>query len=59
MPEMTEVEIPEDFLSKVYIARCGFDFKKTCSGPEGQISDFNIWKRFLSPQEMIDFTTCK
>ncbi len=56
---MTEVEIPENFLSKIYIARCAFDYKFTCSTPEGQISDFNIWKRALTQEEAEDWTTCR
>ena len=57
--EMTMVDIPEDFLSKVYLARCSFDYKFTCSTPEGQISDFNIWKRALTQREAEDWTTCR
>jgi hypothetical protein len=56
---MTEVVLREDFLQHVYIARCNFDFKMTCSGPEGEISDFNIWDRALSLEELEDWTTCK
>ena len=60
-PEMDlkGVEIPEDFLSKVYIARCNFDYKNTCSSPEGQVSDFNIWSKSLSVDEMKDWTSCR
>lgn len=58
-PNLEDVEIREDFLSKIYIARCSFDYKFTCSGPEGQVADFNMWKRPLTAREMIDFTTCK
>ncbi len=56
---MTKVVIPDDFLNKTYLARCAFDYKYTCSTPEGQISDFNIWSRALSSQEAIDWTTCR
>ncbi len=56
---MTLVDIPEDFLNKTYLARCSFDFKNTCSTPDGQISDFNIWSRALSEQEAKDWTSCK
>ena len=58
-PDLNKVEFPPDFLSKIYLARCSLDFKKTCSTPEGQISDFNIWKKPLSTKEMMDFTTCR
>ena len=58
-PGLTEVVIPSDFLSKVYLARCSFNYSNSCSGPEGQISDFNIWDRALSQKEAEDWTTCR
>lgn len=54
-----DVQIPGDFLSKVYLARCSFDYKGTCSSPEGQISDFNVWDRALKLSELEDWTTCR
>ena len=56
---MTKVHIPNDFLSKIYLGRCSFDYKNSCSSPEGQITDFNIWDRPLTAEEAIEFTTCK
>lgn len=58
-PAMTGVVFPPNFLSKVYIGRCSFDFKQTCSTPEGQLTDFNMWDRALSLKEMEDWTTCQ
>ncbi len=58
-PDLKEVQIPEDFLNKTYLARCSFDYKFTCSTPEGQISDYNVWSRALTLQEAEDWTTCK
>ncbi len=58
-PEMTEVEFPDDFLSKVFVGRCSYDFNNGCSSPEGRITDFNIWDRFLSTEQLIEWTTCK
>ncbi len=57
-PDLTKTEIPPHFLSGVYIARCSLDYKGSCSSPEGQVSDFNMWSRFLTEQDMKDFTTC-
>ena len=56
---MTKVDIPTDFLNKTYLARCSFDFKYTCSTPEGQISDFNIWSRALTRKEAEEWTSCR
>jgi dissimilatory sulfite reductase (desulfoviridin) alpha/beta subunit len=58
-PSLKETKIPEEFLSKVYLARCSFDYDKGCSSPEGQISDFNIWDRALSEKEATDWTSCR
>ena len=58
-PDLTQVAIPDDFLSKVYLARCALDYKNTCSSPQGEITDFNIWSKALTPDEMKDFTTCR
>ena len=56
---LTDVDIPENFLSHVYIARCPFDYKLTCSSPTGEISDFNVWNRSLTEEEALEWTTCK
>ncbi len=58
-PEMTHVQIPEDFLSKVFLGRCSNEYKYACSSPEGQYTDLNIWDRFLSAEELIQWTTCR
>ncbi len=59
-PEMTQVYIPEDFLTKVYLGRCSnVDKKYACSSPESQYTDFNIWDRFLSTEELIKWTSCQ
>ena len=56
---LNDVQIPPDFLNKTYLGRCSFDFKKTCSAPELEIADYNVWDRSLSVVEMVEFTTCK
>ena len=58
--DLKHVVIPEDVLiDRVWLARCHFDWKGSCSGPGGQVTDFNMWKRALTTQEMMDYTTCK
>ncbi len=58
-PQLVNVSIPADFLSKVYLGRCAYDYINTCSLPGGQISDFNVWSRALTEKEMQDWTTCR
>lgn len=58
-PDLLNVEIPRDFLSKLYIGRCSFDFKKTCSSPMAELADLNVWSRFLSIDELKAWTTCR
>ncbi len=56
---MDRVDIPEDFLSKIYLGRCGYDYNYACASPEGRIADFNVWDRFLSTEQLMDWTSCK
>ncbi len=56
---MTGVDIPEDFLTKVYLGRCSYDYKFACSSPESQYTDFNVWDRFLSTEDLVKWTTCQ
>ena len=58
-PELRNVEIPTDFLTKTYLGRCNFDYKASCSGPQGEIADFNVWSTAKSVQELKDWTKCK
>ncbi len=50
--------IPGDFLNHVYLGRCP-PADDDCSRHGGQISDFNMWSRPLTKQEMMDWTSCK
>ena len=56
--ELSSLTFPHDLLSKVYLGRCALDFKGSCTGPEGQLADFNVWNKALSLDEMKRFTTC-
>lgn len=58
-PLLKNVKIPSDFLNKTYIGRCPYDFKGGCSNPGGMLSDFNIWDRALTEEQMKSWTTCK
>ena len=59
--EMTEVEIPEDFLSHFYLGCCTADRDPNyaCSSPGSEYSDFNVWDRSLSTDQLVRWTTCK
>ena len=57
-PNLADVVIPEDFLTKIYLARCSYNYSNSCSSPQGQISDFNIWDEFKSDQFLLEWTTC-
>ncbi len=58
-PDLTEVEVPEDFLGKVALGRCNVDSDNGCSPPEGQITDFNMWDTFLDTPFLEDWTQCR
>ena len=58
-PTFTKVQIPGDFLSKVFIGMCNFEYKKTCSGPRSEFADLNIFGRELTQDEAQDWTTCR
>ncbi len=57
--EMTQVEIPKDFLSKVFLGRASYDYKYSASSPESQYADLNIWDRFLTTEELVKWTVCE
>lgn len=56
---MTQVEIPKDFLSKVFLGRASYDYKYSASSPESQYADLNIWDRFLTTEELVKWTVCE
>ncbi len=58
-PEMTGVIIPEDILSKTFLGRCNNEVMFACSSPEAQYTDFNMWDRALTTEELVKWTTCK
>ncbi len=58
-PEMTDVKLPDSFLSDFYLGRCNYDEEYSCSSPESKFTDLNIWDRLLSTQDLLDWTTCR
>ncbi len=51
-------QYPDNFLDYVHLGRC-FNDDARCSAPEGEFTDFNIWKRYLTEQELKDWTSCR
>ena len=58
-PEMTEVQIPTDFLNKTYIGRCSKNSEYACAPPGGQYTDLNIWDSFLDTEQLLSWTRCR
>ncbi len=58
-PEMTEVALPERFLSEFFLGRCSYSHKFACSSPESEYTDLNIWDRSLSMDQLVKWTTCQ
>ena len=58
-PNLVDTVIPPDFLTKIYLGRCAFDYQPGCTTPGAQITDFNVWDRALTQQEATDWTSCK
>lgn len=57
---MTEVDLPESFLTKFFLGSCSYGKSKyACSSPAGKYTDLNIWDKFLSNEQLISWTTCK
>ena len=59
IPNLVDLEIPRDILNHVYLGRCNFDYKSTCTAAEGQFADLNIWSKPLTKDEMKAWTTCR
>ena len=63
------LEVPNELLDMIYVGKASdFDLddtvvsdkiKRSQRSQPGQISDFNLWNRSLSPNEMIEWTNCK
>lgn len=56
---LANVTLPKDLLSKVYLGMCVNHDKDPCSKHAGKFTDFNVWDRALTEQEMLTWTTCK
>ena len=51
-PNVAEVVIPTDFLSKLHLGRCSYSFKGKCTAPGALFTDFNVWSQALSLDKM-------
>ncbi len=56
---LSQMAIPDDMLTHVYLGRCSHNYSNHCSLLGGQISDFNVWDRALSEEEAKDWTSCR
>ena len=63
------LEVPNELLDTIYVGKASdFDLddtvvsgntKRSQRSQPGQISDFNLWNRSLTSNEMIEWTNCK
>ena len=52
-------KVPVEFLLQVYLMRCANDYEKECNNFGAEMTDFNMWSRSLSDQELFDWTSCE
>ena len=58
-PHLLDMIVPLELLKKVILMRCLSGFKTDCTMPGGLITDFNIWDRSFSADDMKLWTTCQ
>ncbi len=51
--------VPDDWLKNVYVGMCPLGGTYSCSRHSGEVTDFNIWSRAMSKEEMLAWTSCK
>ena len=56
---LMDMTVPLELLQKVLLMRCLLTGKPDCTMPGGLITDFNIWDRSFSADDMQKWTTCK
>ena len=56
---LKDLEVPINLLLKVHLLRCNNGYDLDCTTPGGMVTDFNIWDRAFSPEELTDWTTCR
>ena len=52
------MQFPENFLDYVFVGRCIKD-EPSCSAPEGEFADVNMWSRSLTEEELGEWTGCR
>ncbi len=56
---LSELKIPRELAYKVHLMGCNNNFTRDCTAPGGLVTEFNLWDRGLSLQEMKEWTTCR
>ena len=56
---MSELHIPLELLTRIYLMRCLNDFEVNCVTPGGMVTDFNVWDREMDEKWLKDWTVCQ
>ena len=55
---LRDLTVPLELIHKVLLMRCPWGNMPDCTMPGGMITDFNIWDRSFSAEDMKKWTTC-
>ena len=56
---LKDLEVPLSLLLKVYLLRCNNAYELDCTTPGGMVTDFNMWDRAFTPEDLQDWTSCR
>ena len=56
---LLDMRVPLELLQKVLLMRCLLQSVPDCTMPGGLITDFNIWDRSFTADNMQRWTTCQ
>lgn len=56
---LAELSVPLGLLRKVHLMQCLSKNTAECTMPGGIITDFNIWDRAFSEEELMHWTSCR
>ena len=56
---LQDMTVPLELIHKVLLMRCPSGDMPDCTMPGGMITDFNIWDRSFSSEDMKKWTTCR
>ena len=63
MDDVKHVKIPKGFLDKIIIGPCKLNATsygtKPCVRHKAMVTDFNVWDRALSEDELVNWTNCR